>query len=163
MSAPTISWNVDTPTELYVNLTGTLVPDAAGTKGSIWSGNAGSPSGRWRINLDDACYIAKTANPTLPYDQHMGNVVASQNYGPAETFDIYASGFGTSSFAPTLTAPQYSPRLAAWKFQFAKRPAGSGPVPPGWIGSYELTIFLPRKLSDFAQWRYNMDIVIVGP
>jgi hypothetical protein len=158
-----ISWNVDSPTELNVNLTGTLVPDAGQTKGSIWSGDAGSPSGRWRINIADTCNITKSTNTNLPFDQHMGSVDAFQNYGPAKTFGIDASGLGLSSFAPVPNPPQYASRITWLSFKFVQSVPGTGPQPTGWLGSYVLTIFLPRKLNDFSLWRYNMDLAILAP
>jgi hypothetical protein len=165
MINPFINWCTDSAGGFFVNISGSLT-----AAGNVWSGVAVSPTGRWKLSFDPGSRVIQNISPPhFNYDLTMATVSAIQNFGPARTYQIYASGFGVSSWgsdltpppAPPSSTPPYLPRLWGWSFKFDN---GSGqPAPAWWSGLYRITLTWTSKPADLATWRYDVDVVVNCP
>lgn len=163
MSSNFIRWTGDGPDGFSLTLVGLLDPD-----GSMWTGNATSPSSVWRFSMDPGSHVAKQVNPPhYNYDLHMSNMGAVARAGPAMNFEIFTAAFGISSWPglapiPPGLSPPYLPRGFGWGFTF-ETPAGGPQVPPGWSGSYYVTLLRATLPSDFTTWLYVIDVSVACP
>ena len=161
MSTFFIHWITDSPHGFSLNITGLL-----SATGDIWSGLTPSPSGNWKLTLDSGSKVTQTVNPPhYNYDLHMSNMLAVQAAGPSKNFDIFTAGFGLSSWpgqVPQTTPPPFLPRSSGWQFTFESKPGGA-PVPPGWKGTYTVTLLRALVPADFTTWLYTIDIEVNCP
>lgn len=145
MPNPIIKWTKNTSTSFFINLTGNLTP-----AGNVWSGDLTSPYQKWKVVFPQVTVNGgpNVESPWKP-DYHFSfGQISGQQLKTGVTFN---SGGGYSAVSAHL--PWGSGIDGGFMFSNVASPSAC-------VGRFYMTFTWASDPSNFATWRYSIDIEV---